>query len=126
VGIGGLGVGAYAIGGGAVGWQACGGVAVAWDVACGGGAAAWHAAYGGAAVAHGYAVGGGAWAQHVNDEAAKAILLNHPLVRGVEWYNANTGWCTTVIVLLSLLVPGAMLPLMYRRGRENPQEAKGS
>jgi RNA polymerase sigma factor (sigma-70 family) len=123
LGIGGLGVGVYAIGGGAVGWQACGGMGVAWDVACGGGAAAWHAAYGGAAVAHDYAFGGGVWAHHANDEAAKAILLNHPLVRGMGWYNAHTGWCTTVIVLLSLLVPGAMLPLMYRR--ESRQEGRG-
>jgi hypothetical protein len=65
----------------------CGGGAVAWDVACGGGAAAWHAAYRGAAVAHDYAVGGRAWAQHANDDAAKSILLNHPLVRGMGWYN---------------------------------------
>jgi RNA polymerase sigma factor (sigma-70 family) len=125
IGFGGLAVGGVAVGGLAVGWEACGGGAVAWDVACGGGAVARRAAYGGAAVARDYAVGGGAWAHHVNDEAARAVLLNHPLVRGLGWYNAHTGWCTAAIVLLSLLVPGAMLPLMYRRSWENRPEGSG-
>jgi RNA polymerase sigma factor (sigma-70 family) len=125
LGIGGLGVGVFAVGGMAVGWQACGGVAVAGDVACGGGVAAWHAAYGGAAVAHGYAVGGAAWAEHANDAAARAVLVKHPLVRGLAWFSANAGWCTAGIVLLSVLVPAAMLPVMYRRRRENCRDAKG-
>jgi zinc protease len=126
LGFGGLAVGGLAVGGLGVGWQAWGGGAVAWDVACGGGAVAWRAAYGSAAIAHDYAVGGEASARHANDEAAKAVLLEHPLVRGTKWYIANTGWCTTVIVLLSVLPTPVMLLLMYRRGRENPQEAKGS
>jgi hypothetical protein len=94
-------------------------------VACGGGAVAWRAAYGGAAIAHDYAVGGEASARHANDEAAKAVLLQHPLVRGTNWYIANTGWCTTVIVLLSVLPTPVMLLLMYCRGRENCQEGSG-
>jgi zinc protease len=125
IGFGGLAVGGLAVGGLGVGWQAWGGGAVAWDVACGGGAVAWRAAYGGAAIAHDYAVGGEASARHANDEAAKAVLLEHPLVRGTKWYIANTGWCTTVIVLLSVLPTPVMLLLMYRRGRENRQEGRG-
>jgi zinc protease len=125
IGFGGLAVGGLAVGGLGVGWQAWGGGAVAWDVACGGGAVAWRAAYGGAAIAHDYAVGGEASARHANDEAAEAVLLEHPLVRGTKWYIANTGWCTTVIVLLSVLPTPIMLLLMYRRGRENRQEESG-
>ena len=125
IGFGGLAVGGLAVGGLGVGWQAWGGGAVAWDVACGGGAVAWRAAYGGAAIAHDYAVGGEASAQHANDEAAQAVLLAHPLVRGTKWYMANTSWCTTVIVLLSVLPTPVMLLLMYRRGRENRQEGSG-
>jgi RNA polymerase sigma factor (sigma-70 family) len=125
IGFGGLAVGGLAVGGLGVGWQAWGGGAVAWDVACGGGAVAWRAAYGGAAIAHDYAVGGEAFARHANDEAAKAVLLEHPLVHGTQWYIANTGWCTTVIVLLSVL-PALLMPLlMYRRGREHDPEGSG-
>jgi hypothetical protein len=122
IGFGGLAVGGLAVGGLGVGWQAWGGGAVAWDVACGGGAVAWRAAYGGAAIAHDYAVGGEASARHANDGPAKAVLLEHPLVRGTQWYIANTGWCTTVIVLLSLLPTPIMLLLMYRRDREHRPE----
>lgn len=114
VGIGGLAVGIWAFGGGAIGWQACGGGAIAWDAACGGGAIAWHAAYGGGALAHDYAVGGGAWAQHANDEAARAVLLDHPLKRGMDWFAANMTWMMCGIVLLSVL-PCLMIPLLYRR-----------
>ena len=81
LGIGGLGAGVYAFGGGAVGWRAAGGLAVGWDIACGGGAFARHAALGGAAIARDYAVGGDARARHANDEAARAVLLDHPFTR---------------------------------------------
>ncbi len=114
--VGGLAVGGLALGGGGIGWQACGGGAVAWDTACGGGAVAWHAAYGGAAVAHDYAVGGEASAWHANDEAARAVLMDHPLKQGMEWFVANQTWFLAVIILVSLL-PCAALPLMYRRER---------
>src|SRR4029077_1109647 len=94
------------------------GGAIAWDVACGGGAVAWHAAFGGGAFAHDYAIGGGVSGLHANDDAAEAVLLNHPLVRGMQWYIAHANRITTAIIVLSLLIPCAMLPLMYRRGRK--------
>jgi RNA polymerase sigma factor (sigma-70 family) len=115
--LGGLALGVLAFGGLGVGWQACGGGAVAWDVACGGGAVAWHAAFGGGAIAHDFAVGGEALAKHANDAAAKAVLLDHPLKQAMEWYAANAGWFTTVLVLPFVLVPCGLLPLMYRRER---------
>jgi hypothetical protein len=117
VAVGGLGLGGLAIGGLAVGWQACGGGAIAWDVACGGFAAARHAAFGGAAFAQDYALGGGGWASHFNDDAAKALLHSHPLKRGMDWYIANQARFTTLIILISLLAPAALLPLLYRRDR---------
>ena len=81
LGIGGLGVGVYAVGGGAVGWRAAGGLAIGWDMACGGGAFARHAAIGGVAIARDYALGGEARARHANDEAARAVFLDHPFMR---------------------------------------------
>ena len=125
IGFGGLAVGGLAVGGLGVGWQACGGGAVAWDVACGGGAVALHAAYGGAAIARDFAIGGEAYAAHANDDAAQAVLLNQPPVRAMEWYIAHPGWCTTAILLLSLLPTPAMLLMMYRRDRENRQGGRG-
>jgi RNA polymerase sigma factor (sigma-70 family) len=113
--LGGMGLGAFAFGGVAIGWQACGGFALAWDVAAGGGAVSWHAAYGGGAVAHGYAVGGAAWAEHANDEAAKALLLDHPLRHAIEWCGANGGWLGGAIAVVSVLMSGVFLLLMYRR-----------
>ena len=82
VAIGGCSLGALAIGGLALGWQAWGGVALAWHFAVGGLALAWYAALGGAAVAHDYAVGGAAWARFANDNTARAVVLDHPLLRG--------------------------------------------
>jgi RNA polymerase sigma factor (sigma-70 family) len=120
LGIGGLGMGVFAFGGGAIGWQACGGFALAWDVAAGGGAVAWHAAYGGAAVAHSYAVGGGAWAEHANDDAARALLLDHPLRHAIEWSGANGGWIGAGMGPLSVLLAGVLVLLMYRR-EPNPE-----
>ena len=114
----GLGMGVLAVGGGALGWQACGGGAIAWDIACGGGAVAWHAAYGGAAVARDYAVGAAAVATHANDEAAKAVLLNHTLKLGMDWCSANPAWVTLSMILVPLLLAAAMAPLMYWRERE--------
>jgi RNA polymerase sigma factor (sigma-70 family) len=118
--IGGLGVGVLAIGGGAVGWQAAGGGAIAWDVAVGGGAVARHAAFGGAAIADEYAVGGGAWVRHGNDDAAEAVLLAHPLTQGMQGYVeavtcCNAAWVLVPFLLFCVLVPCAMIPLMYRR-----------
>ena len=121
--LGGLGVGYFALGGLAIGWQACGGGAFGWDIACGGLGVAWHGAVGGAAYAHEYAIGGGGWAAHFNDAAAKAILQNHPLKRGMDWYVAHLNWVTLAIVLPALLLPMAQLPLMYRR--ERPKAAEG-
>lgn len=119
VGVGGLGLGLFAVGGAAIGWQACGGAAIAWDVANGGAAIAWHAAIGGVAIAHDYALGGQAWAKHANDMAAKALLLNHPLMQGMKWYSANVGGVTAAIVVLSLVITIGVQPLMYRRDRGN-------
>jgi RNA polymerase sigma factor (sigma-70 family) len=115
VAVGGVALGVLGIGGFAAGVYAVGGGALAWEVACGGGAVAWQAAFGGGAIAGEYAVGGGAWARHANDETAKALLLNHPLVQNWAWSIDQAGWCAAGIVLLSLLVVGALLPLMYRR-----------
>jgi zinc protease len=115
--IGGFGVGVFGIGDLGIGWQAAGGGAIASDTACGGGAVAWHAAFGGGAIAHEYAVGGEALAIHANDEAAKAVLLDHPLKQGVEWYAANSTWPAIGIGALAMLLPCLMLPLMYRRER---------
>lgn len=114
VSFGGLGLGVWALGGAAIGWQAAGGAVMAWDVAAGGIAVSWHAAFGGAAIAHDFAVGAGAWAEHINDQAAKAVLLDHPIVQGMDWYNANLAFCLIGIAALSLL-PLATWPLMYRK-----------
>ncbi|HZW32171.1 MAG TPA: RNA polymerase sigma factor [Isosphaeraceae bacterium] len=118
IAIGGGALGGWAFGGWSIGWQAAGGGAIAWDVACGGAAVAWHAASGGAAFAHDYAIGGAARALHANDEMARAVLLNHPLERGMHWYIAHVHWVNSAIIGLSLLIPCAMLPLMYRRARK--------
>jgi RNA polymerase sigma factor (sigma-70 family) len=113
--IGGLAVGVLGLGGLGIGWQAGGGGAVARDTAVGGAAVAWRAAYGGAAFAHDYAIGGTARALHANDDAAKEVLLNHPLKRGVDWYAGHTTLVTIVLVAPGVLLPGVMMPLMYRR-----------
>jgi hypothetical protein len=123
--VGGLGVGAFAIGGLAIGYQAGGGGAVAWDVACGGGAVAWHAAYGGAAVAHEYAVGGAATAEHANDAEARAVLLEHPLKQGMDWYAKHPNLITTVLVGLPVLV-SFLLPLAIYRRAEQGEGGGGS
>jgi RNA polymerase sigma factor (sigma-70 family) len=117
LGIGGLGVGIVGLGGLAIGWQAGGGGAVAWDVAVGGGAVAWHAAYGGGAWAQDYALGGAAVATHANDDAARAVLLDHPLKHGMDWLMANQTWYLVVVIALSVLPTLIMIPLMYRRER---------
>ncbi len=83
ISMGGFAVGLVALGGGAVGllsfaglalgvWAA-GGAAVGYE-AFGGGALAWHAAVGGMAVAREFALGGAAFAQHANDEIARAFV----------------------------------------------------
>jgi len=113
--LGGVGIGVIGLGGLGVGWQAAGGGAVAWDLAAGGGAAAVHAAFGGAAVARDFAVGGAAWAEHVNDEAAKAVVNGHPLTDGMLWYSAHAVWPALGIVGLALALSLGLMNLMYRR-----------
>lgn len=119
LGIGGLGLGVYAGGGVAIGWQAAGGGAIAWDTAVGGMAVARHSAFGGAAIARDFAVGGGGSALHFNDDAAEAVVLNHPLKRGLDWSIANRTWVTAAIVVFSVAFPLALMPLMYQRIAEN-------
>ncbi len=117
VSVGGLSAGVLAMGGLAVGWQAYGGGAIGAEVAYGGGAAAWHLAYGGAALAHDYAVGGGAWAEHANDDAARAALGEYAASAGVAWYEANVAWVVPVYLLVILLLSFLPMLLMYRRER---------
>ena len=83
---------------------------------CGGLSVAWDTALGGVAVAHEHAVGGAAWAGHVNDDAAAAIVSGQPLAAAVHWLAANWAWVVPLTVPVSLLVCGAALLLMYRRG----------
>src|SRR5262249_17901022 len=118
VAMGGLAGGCFAFGGLPVGWQAWGGLALASEIACGGFAAGWHAAYGGIAVANDYAVGGAAWAEHANDDAAKAALLAHPATAIFDWYVANAAWMIPLLVLGFLVFCGAMVRIMYRREPE--------
>jgi hypothetical protein len=103
------------VGGLAIGWQAAGGGALAWDVAAGGGAVAVRAAFGGAAVARDFALGGSAWALHANDDAARAVLENHPLTDGMLWYSTHTLWPALGITALALLLSLGQMNLMYRR-----------
>lgn len=112
--LGGLAIGGISFGGLAIGWEAGGGGAVAWDVACGGVAVAYHAAKGGLAIAHDFAVGGNATAIHAND-AAKAVLNSHWLVRSIEWH--ATHMIVSQIVLIAMcVIPSMGLPLlMYKR-----------
>ncbi len=116
--LGGMGLGIYAFGGMAIGWQAAGGGAFAWDTACGGLAVARHAAIGGGAFARDLALGGGGSAAHFNDDAAKAVLLAHPLKLGMDWCVANMRWVEAVIVVVALAPTLVMLPLFYRRERQ--------
>jgi RNA polymerase sigma factor (sigma-70 family) len=113
--LGGVAAGGVAIGGLGLGWQACGGAAVGWEFACGGGGVAWHAAQRDAAVAQEYAVGGAAWAEHANDDAAKSVISDQPLLVALHWLEANASWLTPLIVPVFLLACGAALLLMYRR-----------
>ena len=122
---GGAAVGGLAIGGGAVGWQAAGGAAVAWDTAVGGSAVARRAAFGGAAVARDFAVGGAAMAREANTDAAKAVILTHPLVVGYRKAAGNLANFVPVIVLACLL-PVLFLPLLYRRIEDEEIEVAGT
>lgn len=131
--VGGLSIGIFATGGGAigglalgglaVGWQAAGGLAAAWDIAVGGLGLAHHAAFGGAAIARDFAVGGFAQAAHANDEAAKAVLLTHPLKVGMDWYAAHTGLMTVVILVIALLPSVVCWPFFYRRATTKEMQA---
>jgi RNA polymerase sigma factor (sigma-70 family) len=75
VALGGCAAGLLSFAGLALGVWAAGGAALGY-VAFGGGAMAWLAASGGSAVAHEFAVGGAAFAQHANDEVARAFMQN--------------------------------------------------
>ncbi len=116
--LGGGAVGAIALGGVAVGWQAAGGLAVAWDVAVGGLSLAQHAAFGGCAMARDFAVGGMAQALHANDDAAKAVLMTHPLKVGMDWYAAHN-ILMMVLTLTVAFTPSLLCwPLLYRRATD--------
>lgn len=80
VAVGGFGLGALSLAGFALGFWAVGGAAVGY-AATGGFAIGWLAASGGSAVAHDFAVGGVAFAQHANDEAARAFMQHHAFLR---------------------------------------------
>lgn len=120
ISLGGVAFGGIAIGGLALGYQAAGGGAIAYDVAVGGGAIAWHAAYGGGALAHDIAVGGAAFANEVNTPAAKALMNEHPLVQGMNWYmqNRTLGLVMMIGLVLVLLLPQMLL---YKRVDTNPK-----
>ncbi len=60
-------------------------------------------------------MGGQAWAEHANDAAAQAVLLNQPLVTGIQWYVAHVAWVVAAVITLVLLTFAAIIPLMYRR-----------
>ena len=115
VAVGGLGLGVLGIGGLGVGFWACGGGAVGWNVAVGGLAVAWHAAFGGGAFAHDVALGGGGWAPHFNDGVARAVLLDHPLKRGMDWFLAYRAWAIAAMVAPGLLMPALVMALKFRR-----------
>ncbi len=114
ISLGGVAFGGIAIGGLAIGYQAAGGGAIAFNVAVGGGAIAWHAAYGGGALAHDFAVGGAALAAEVNTPAAKAMMNEHPMVQGMNWYAQNRTLGLVMMIGLTLLL---LLPqmLLYKR-----------
>jgi len=121
LGIGGLGVGVLGIGGLGLGIWAAGGGAIAWKVAVGGLAVARQAAFGGTAFASDNAVGGGGWASHFNDDQAKALLLNHPLKLGMDWFVAHQVWAAwwfVPVVLLVVLLPFLIIALKFRRERQ--------
>jgi RNA polymerase sigma factor (sigma-70 family) len=124
VAFGGMAVGLLSVGGLAVGGWALGGLGVGWE-ACGGGALGWHAAFGGAAVANDFAVGGTAIARHANDEAAKALLMDHPLVAAMQWYIAHQAWAMVALLVFSVGLPALMMALMYRRDRPVSGERSG-
>ena len=116
-------VGGLALGGVGLGYQAAGGLAVAWDVAVGGLALAQHAAFGGCAMARDLAVGGAAQALHANDAVAEAVLLNHPLKRGMDWYTEHNALMIVVILVISLSPTLLSWPLLYRRATTEEQRA---
>ena len=118
--LGGVGLGVYAIGGMAVGWQAAGGLAIARDVAVGGLAIADHAAFGGAggtAYARDYALGFQGSAAHFNDDAAKTVLLAHPLKLVMDWTMAHMTRIRFAMFAVAFVPWMAILPLMYRPKR---------
>ncbi|MGE0377687.1 MAG: RNA polymerase sigma factor [Planctomycetaceae bacterium] len=99
ISLGGLAVGGLALGGGAIGWSSIGGGALGW-LAFGGMAVAWKAAMGGMAVAHDFAVGGLAIAEHANNEAAKAFVVDSSFF---AWGGLMMNpWAPWIIVALTL------------------------
>ena len=66
-------------------------------------------AIGGAAFASDFAVGGDGSAAHFNDDAARAVLLVHPLKLGMDWCVANMRWVQAVILAAAFTPTLAML-----------------
>jgi hypothetical protein len=110
ISLGGFGIGILAVGGMAAGVFAVGGLAFG-GVAVGGAALAWWAASGGLAVARDFAMGGIAAAQHANDAAAQALVVQHPFFRVSRRVLEHSRW----LVLLALL-PVVMILLRRVRG----------
>ncbi len=121
--LGGGAIGGIALGGMAVGWQAAGGMAAAWDVAVGGLSLSQHAAYGGCAMARNFAVGGMAHALHANDDAAKAVLMEHPLKLGMDWYAAHNVLMMAVMMFIAVIPSVFCWPLLYRRATAEEMQA---
>jgi len=119
VGVGGMGMGAFALGGVALGGFAFGGMSLAvialggmalGVLALGGGAVGWHAALGGLAVAREYAVGGLAIARHANDAAARHYF-EQDLPAALLALTEHSEW---------VWVPLVIAALFFLRGREEP------
>ena len=103
------------------GGQAAGGLAIARDVAVGGLAIADHAAFGGAggtAYARDYALGFQGSAAHFNDDAAKTVLLAHPLKLVMDWTMAHMTRIRFAMFAVAFVPWMAILPLMYRPKRD--------
>lgn len=95
ISVGGLGIGILSLAGCAIGYWANGGVAVGL-IAFGGVSLAWQVASGGVAVAKYVAVGGVALAEQANNEAAKAIVNQHPFLVASMHYSSSVLWLAIV------------------------------
>jgi zinc protease len=120
IAFGGLGLGILGLGGLGLGWWACGGGAAAIDTAVGGGAVAFHAAHGGGALARDFATGGAAFARHANDAAAHAVLDNHPLKLGMDWFAQHQPLVNAIMIPTFVLLPLLMTWLSFERAKDFP------